>query len=192
MSEAAHLVGELLSDDEGRAEAAVLALGRRGAQALDILLPLCDSPEAETRWWAVRAAAEILDPRASAALAAALEDDDLAVRQAAALGLRLQPNPGAAAALARRLADSDALLARLASDALAAVGVAALPDLRRAAAASAPGTRIHAVRALSLMKNPAATSDLFAALEDPSTLVQHWAERGLEDLGVGMVFFPSS
>ena len=191
MSEAAHLIGELLSDDEARAEAAVLALGRR-ASALDIVLPLIDSPEAETRWWAVRAAAEILDPRASAALAAALEDPDLGVRQAAALGLRLQPNPGAAAALARRLADSDALLARLASDALAAVGAAALPDLRRAAASSATGTRIHAVRALSLMKNPAAATDLFAALEDPSTLVQHWAERGLEDLGVGMVFFPSS
>ena len=99
---------------------------------------------------------------------------------------------GAAAALARRLADSDALLARLASDALAALGAAALPDLRRAAASSAAGTRLHAVRALSLMKTPAAASDLFAALEDPSTLVQHWAERGLEDLGVGMVFFPSS
>src|SRR3990172_6409327 len=131
MSDAAHLVGELLSDDEERAEGAVLALGRRGASALDIVLPLCDFAEAETRWWALRAAAEIFDPRASAALAAALEDPDLAVRQAAALGLRLQPNPGAAAALARRLADSDALLARLASDALAALGAAALADGRR-------------------------------------------------------------
>src|SRR3972149_10265125 len=101
---------------------------------------------------APRAAAELCAPGPSAAVAAALEDPDLAVRQAAALGLRLQPNPGAAAALARRLADSDALLARLASDALAAGGAAALPDLRRAAAGPAAGTRIHAGRALRPLK----------------------------------------
>ena len=192
MLDMSHLVGELLSDDEARAEAAVPALGRLGTPALDLLLPLLDSPDAETRWWAVRATAEILEPRAAAALAAALEDDDLAVRQAAALGLRLQPNPDAAAALVRLLADPDTLLARLASDALAAIGAPALPDLRRAASAAEPGTRIHAVRALSRMLDPAAIPDLFDALDDSSTLVRHWAERGLEDLGVGMVFFPSS
>ncbi|HLE23640.1 MAG TPA: HEAT repeat domain-containing protein [Anaerolineales bacterium] len=191
MSEAARLIGELLSDDEARAEAAVLALGALGAPGLDIVLPLFDSPVVETRWWAVRAAAEIPVPRAASALAAALEDDDPGVRQAAALGLRLQPTPAAVPALIRRLADPDPLLARLASDALAAVGVAALPDLHRAATDAETGRRIHAVRALSLMKDPAVVSDLFAALEDPSTLVRHWAERGLEDLGVGMVFFPA-
>jgi HEAT repeat protein len=189
MSEAARLIGELLSDDEARAEAAVVALGRLGEPALELVLPLLDSPEGETRWWAVRAAAEIPDMRAAAALTAALQDDDPAVRQAAALGLRLQPMPAAAPALIRRLADPDPLTVRLASDALAAVGAAALPDLRRAAASGDAGMRIHAVRAMSLMKDPAAVPDLFAALEDPSTLVRHWAERGLEDLGVGMVFF---
>jgi HEAT repeat protein len=45
------------------------------------------------------------------------------------------------------------------------------------------------VRALSLLKDRAAIPDLFVALDDPSTLVRHWAEQGLEDLGVGMVFF---
>src|SRR3990172_2188071 len=123
MSDAAHLVGELLSDDEERAEGAVLALGRRGASALDIVLPLCDFAEAETRWWALRAAAEIFDPRASAALAAALEDPDLAVRQAAALGLRLQPNPGAAADLFAALEDPSTLVQHWAERGLEDLGV---------------------------------------------------------------------
>jgi HEAT repeat protein len=189
MTDAAQLVGELLSDDEARAEAAVLTLTGLGLPALEVVLPLFDSAETETRWWAVRAAAGIRHPRSAAALANALEDVDLAVRQAAALGLRLQPVPDAAAALARHLADPDPLTSRLASDALAALGVAALPELRRAAQAGEPGTRINAVRALAMLKDQAAIPDLFAALEDPSTLVLHWAERGLEDLGVGMVFF---
>lgn len=189
MSEATHLVGELLSDDEARAEAAVLALIEQGEPALRLLLPLFHAPDAEARWWAVRVAAGIPDPRSVAALATALEDPDPAVRQAAALGLRLQPSADTAAALARHLDDPDALAARLASDALAALGGAALPELRRAAQDGQPRARIHAVRALSLLKDQAAIPDLFAALDGSSTLVRYWAERGLEDLGVGMVFF---
>jgi hypothetical protein len=39
------------------------------------------------------------------------------------------------------------------------------------------------------MHDPAAISDLFTALDDPSPIVEHWAQRGLDGLGVGMVFF---
>jgi HEAT repeat protein len=187
MSTMASLVGELLSDDEARAEASVHALARLGEPALKALLPLLESPEGDTRWWAVRAAAAIPGPRSAAVLIAALQDGAPEVRQAAALGLRLHPSDEAVAALVQLLADDDPLTARLASDALAAVGEAALPDLRRAA--SADGARTNAVRAMALMKKPAAIPDLFAVLDDPSPLVRHWAERGLEDLGVGMVFF---
>jgi HEAT repeat protein len=187
MSTKLSLVADLLSGDEARAEAAVSSLARQGPAALDPLLPLLVSPEAEARWWAVRATAAIPGPRSAAALTAALDDDDPAVRQAAALGLRLQPSREAIAPLARRLSDPDTLTARLASDALAAHGEPALPALRLAVAE--PDRRTNAIRAMALMKTPTAIPDLFAALEDPSALVRHWAERGLEDLGVGMVFF---
>ena len=187
MATMASLVGDLLSDDEARAEAAVLALARLGEPGLDALLPLLESPEDDARWWAVRGAAAIPGPRSATALIAALQDRAPGVRQAAALGLRLQPSNEAVSALVHLLADADRLTARLASDALAAVGEAALPELRRAASADA--SRTNAVRAMALMKKPAAIPDLFTALDDPSPLVRHWAERGLEDLGVGMVFF---
>ena len=39
------------------------------------------------------------------------------------------------------------------------------------------------------MKDPLAIGALFSVLGDPSSIVTYWAEKGLEDLGVGMVFF---
>lgn len=190
MPDLAHLVADLSSQDEARAEAAVAALSGLGEPALDMVLELLDSPSGEARWWAVCAASAIPSPRVAPALASALDDPDPLVRQASALGLRLQPSADAAPALARLLADPDSLTARLASDALAGLGLSALPELRRAMQGTEAGARINAVRALAMLKDQAAIPDLFAALEDPSTLVLHWAERGLEDLGVGMVFFP--
>jgi HEAT repeat protein len=187
MSKVHALVGDLLSDDEARAEAAVAALARLGEPALDALLPLCESPEVDTRWWAVRAAAAHPDDRASRVLTTALEDEAPEVRQAAALGLRLHPSSDALPGLVRLLGEVDPLGARLASDALAALGGEALPALRTAAVD--PLLRPNAVRAMALMRAPAAIPDLFAALDDDSLLTRHWAERGLEDLGVGMVFF---
>ena len=189
MSDAGRLARELLSDDETRAEAAAAALAQLGEPAFDAVSSLLQSPEDETRWWAVRAAAAIPGPRSDSALLTALDDAAPAVRQAAALGLRLRPAVGATAALARHLDDPDALTARLASDALAALGPSALPELRLAAASPDAAVRINAVRAMALLKDQAAIPELFIALDDASTVVRHWAERGLEDLGVGMVFF---
>lgn len=190
MTEDQRLVAELLSGDELRAEAAVEALARLGPPALDALLPALRSDSPEARWWATRAVAAIPDRRSTAALTEALDDPDASVRQAAALGLRLQPSPDAADRLARLLTDDDPITARLASDALAALGPRALTHLTAAARSPDAGARIHAVRALARAREPHAIPTLFEALEDPSAMVRHWAERGLEDLGVGMVFFP--
>jgi HEAT repeat protein len=189
MPETASLVADLTSLDEPRAEAAVAALADLGETALEATLPLLQSPSSETRWWAVRVAAAVQTPRAAVALIAALDDRDPLVRQAAAIGLRLQPSIEAAPALVSRLGDRDRLMARLASDALAALGASALPHLRRALRSSDVATRIYATRALASMDEPGVTPYLFAALDDDSPLVQHWAERGLERRGVGMVFF---
>jgi len=189
MSDPASLVADLISRDEPRAEAAVAALADLGETALEATLPLLQSPSSESRWWAVRVAAAVQTPRAAAALTAALDDRDPLVRQAAAIGLRLQPAIEAAPALLSRLGDRDRLMARLASDALAALGTSALPHLRRALLSSDVATRIHATRALASMDEPAAIPHLLAAFDDSSPLVQHWAEHGLERHGVGMVFF---
>lgn len=182
-------IDDLLSSDEARAEAAVSALAGLGSAALAALHSLLASPSDETRWWAVRAAAALHDEAVPGLLCAGLEDPSLEVRQAAALGLRTHPSPVAVPILTRHLADPDPLLCRLASDALAAIGEPAVPHLREALASGAPPAGALAARALALMKTPAAIPVLFEALDHESGLAQHWAERGLDDLGVGMVFF---
>ncbi len=191
MSEPARWLAELTASSDVRAEAAAVALIEIGEPALDGLTELLESPSAEVRWWSLRTLSAIPHPRSSAALERALRDPDRMVRQAAALGLRLQPSPGGAEGLARLLSDSDPMVARLAAEALAELGSPSLDGLRRALASELPAARIQAARALALMKSRETVPDLFAALEDDSALVRHWAERGLEELGVGMAYYSS-
>ena len=118
-----------------------------------------------------------------------LSDPDASVRQCAAVGLRLRPSPEGLPALAKALFDVDALVARLAADALAAAGPDAIPFLQSALQSDSRRARLEAARGLADLHHPRAIPALYAALEDPSPLVQHWAEQGLEALGLGMVYF---
>ncbi len=183
------LLAALTSADEQRAEAAVSPLVALGESALLPLLKMLDSADPDHRWWALRALATFDDDRARVALTRALQDPAPAVRQCAALGLRHRPSPQAIPALVAALADRDRLLARLAGDALGALGERALPALSEAARNEDPAVRIEAVRALALAQIKEAIPVLFDALQDASTLVCYWAEEGLTRLGVGMVFF---
>lgn len=188
MDNLARALDDLQSSDEARAEAAVNTLAELGPAALPAVRPLLESASADTRWWAIRAAAGIGDRSVGTLLCAALVDPAPEVRQAAALGLREHPAVEAAPKLIGRLADSDDLVRRLASDALAALGGPAVATLRKALA-EPPPAGAYAARALALMRDPAAIPALFAALDHDSHLARYWAERGLDDLGVGMVFF---
>ena len=123
------------------------------------------------------------------ALREALHDPDPAVRQCAALGLRKRPLTSAIPDLIEALEDTDRLVARLASDALAAIGQAAIDTLAQAMTSPDAGVRIEAVRALANIDDPQAIPSLLVALNDTSRVVEFWAEQGLERLGVGMVFF---
>jgi len=85
--------------------------------------------------------------------------------------------------------DSD-YIARLATEALVRAGPPAVaPLIRTLSNDIQPRVRANAARALALLADPAAIPALFTALEDDSLLVQHWAEEGLEKLGVGQVYF---
>ncbi len=183
------LLADLTSGDDSRAEAAAQELAALGDQALEPLLDLLRHEEPDRRWWAVRALAAHHHPRARSALARALHDADPAVRQCAALALRQRPFPETASALAALLGDEDRMLARLAADALTALGPRAVPALAAAARDPDPAVRIEAVRALANLRRMEAAPALFRALDDPSTMAVHWAEEGLERLGIGMVFF---
>jgi HEAT repeat protein len=178
-----------MSGDDARAEAAARALAGAGPQAAAALVQFACSPEWEKRWWAVRALAGIPGEAARTAAMEALHDSEAAVRQCAAMALGSHPAASARRALAAALADPDPLTARLAGDSLAAQGEPAVEELAAAAASPAAGVRIQAVRALARLRHPTAISALFRALDDDSAVVAHWADIGLQGLGIGMVFF---
>jgi HEAT repeat protein len=161
-----------------------------GDAAIEELLSTLKSDKLDHRWWAVRALAEFEQPSAQDALCRVLaESNPPALRHCAAMGLRENPTPKALPGLISALHEKDRLLSRLAADAIAALGPSAIPELQEALQSTEPSVRIEAVRALAKMHDPQAIGALFSVLEDPSSLVTYWAEKGLDDLGVGMVFF---
>ena len=187
------LLQDLDNGDERQAEKAVESLKRLPAeqhtQAIEVLRGNYAAPEADRRWWVVRALAEIPGAEAGALLIRALGDHDPSVRQCAALALRLRPDPTALAPLLDGLRDPDPLAAKLAADALAVLGEAATSALLEALPVSPPAVRMLIVRALAEIGDPRAIPALFTALEDGSALVEYWANEGLERMGVGMVFY---
>jgi HEAT repeat protein len=106
--------------------------------------------------------------------------------------LRRHPYAKAMPILLDLLADQDRLLARLAADALAALGECAISPLTETLRSEDAAVRIEATRALASIDDPSVIAPLFAALEDDSSLVTYWAEEGLQRRGVGMVFFKPS
>lgn len=185
----ATLISELTCGDDQRAEAAVPALVQLGDPALRTILQLLDHHDVDHRWWAVRSLAEFDGVAATEGICRSLSDPEPSVRQCAALALRHKPVPEAILPLSNALDGNDRLFTRLVGDALSACGKLAIPALERCLASQDPAIRGEAARALALMQLPETIPVLFAAAEDPSTIVQHWIEEGFNRLGVGMVFF---
>jgi HEAT repeat protein len=178
---------DLFSGDDGRAAAAVEWVTAEHVPALQSALA---SHDPDKRWWAVVGLAHIGGERATTLLLAAAADPDNNLRAAAIHGLGRQPAPAALPFLLQTLDDPSDYLARLAADALIALGPVAVPALIEALEHS-PQSRVrtYAARALALIADTSAIPVLFRALEDESSLVQHWADQGLERMGVGQVYF---
>ena len=183
------LLSQLSCGDDEQAEQALSHLAAWGPEAVDALEVRLSHPEADVRWWAVRALSGARDERVPGLLVQALSDPDRSVRWCAGLALRLNPSPQASMPLIGMLSDRDALTRRLAGDALVAIGGEAVPLLIEAMHQGDQETRIEAVRALAKIADPRAFPALFAALDDSSALIEYWASEGLEKMGVGMVYF---
>lgn len=183
------LLSTLLCGDDDRAESAAQQLAYHGASALPALEQLLDSSDPDARWWALRTLAEIDDSRVPPLLQTSLHDPNPAVRQCAALALRQHPYTQAIPDLIKCLGASDRLLAHLAADALIAAGSDAVPALLEIMQNGSQTARLKAVRALALIEDQRAIPMLFKALDDHSALVAHWADEGLQRMGVGMSFF---
>lgn len=192
MTKLDQLLAELTSGNEPRAESAAVQFVSLGQPGLEALVHLASHEDKETRWWALRALSEFSSPEVSPVLVAALHDSDVEVQTCAALALRHQPVKSAIPALILLLGHSESLLSRVARDALIAIGKDATQPLIAIIEDGDSGShhaRLEAVRALAEIKDPEAIATLFRVYQEGSSLMQHWAEKGLENMGIGMVFF---
>jgi HEAT repeat protein len=199
------ILNDLTSGDDSLAETAVQNLaqlpGEEQLAAIAVLSERLASVEVDQRWWAARALAELPFSLTHNLLMEALEDPDPSVRQCAALGLRAQikrtpgwnPEPGTLEAIRLRLfeglKDPDPLAARLAADALAAIGEPVVAQLLELLNNSDQAVRLLLVRSLAEIGDQRAIPAFLAALDEDSLLMEYWANEGLEKMGVGMRYF---
>jgi HEAT repeat protein len=180
------MLGDLLCGNDVRAEA---SLAHLTPDDLPQLVELARSPSAETRWWAIRALGAIQISEAVPPLILALADPDQSVQGIAIAVLGMRREPSAASVLVPHLNHPSSFIAQLACDSLEQIGLPAVPFLIAALSDGSPQTRRLAARALARIKDPSSIAALFKALDDDSMYVQHWAEEGLEAMGVGQVYF---
>ncbi len=186
-------MNDLTSGDEARAEAAVAPLIGMGEEAVPALLDLTRSSNVDSRWWGLRVLAAMPQLQTEW-LVPFLSDPAPEVRQCAALGLAAKPDESAVEPLVRALNDEDSMVATLAANALVKTGSPAVPSLIEAVkrqtgeAAGSQSQRIHALRALAEIRDHRAIPVMMQVMQEDSALLQHWAQEGLERLGLDMVY----
>jgi HEAT repeat protein len=155
--------------------------------AIPALLDLTKTSDVDVRWWALRALAST--PHCGAELLISfLNDPAPEVRQCAALGLAIKADASATEPLVRALSDEDSMTSSLAANALIKIGTAAVPSLIEAVKTGKQSQRIHALRALAEIKDHRAIPVMMQVMQEDSALLQHWAQEGLERLGLDMVY----
>jgi HEAT repeat protein len=155
------LLEGLFSGDDERAQAAVDALAQlvepvQAALQEQLCKGLASGEmDADQRWWALRALAELPADPSRQTLLQALLDPDPGVRQCAALGLRKTPHIEALPALLAALDDPDPLCADLAADTLLELGAPAQAALREVVCNGSEIARMRSQRALERFTLPA-------------------------------------
>lgn len=182
------LLNDLTSGDETRAENAVTALTALGERAIPSLLELTRSPDADIRWWAVRALAQSPHCRTEWLIPFLTADPAPEIRQCAALGLAVKADESAIQPLVQALSDADGMVGSLAANALVKIGSAAVPALIEVVKVGAQAARILALRALAEIKDQRAIPVMMKVMEEDSSLLQYWAQEGLERLGLNMIY----
>ena len=188
-----NLITVLTGGNEQKAESAAGAILKFAQNKPDevsqVICILMDSENPDERWWGIRLLAEISDDASLPYLLTALRDEDKYVRQCAALGLRKNPKTASVSDLMVALKDEDHLVVELAADALTEIGEEAVPGLMKILENGNPKARLEAVRALAEIGDQKSIPVLFSLLDDDSQLIAHWANEGLERMGVGMVYY---
>jgi HEAT repeat protein len=188
MADLSRLLADLSSGDDRLAEGSVAGLTALGSAAVPALLGLRDSPDVDTRWWAYCALGQM--PEADVHwFFPGLEDSSSEVRQSSVMALCHHPQRDASSRLIAALSDPDRMVATLAGNALIGIGGDATLELIKVMSDGTPAAKIEAARALAEIKDTRAVPAFMAGLENGSEMVKFWSEQGLENLGVGMVYF---
>lgn len=182
------LLSDLTSGDEARAEHAAVTLPALGESVIPPLLDLTRSPDADIRWWAVRTLAQSPHCQTEWLIPFLTEDPAPEVRQCAALGLAGKADESAVQPLVQALSDADGMVASLAATALVKIGAAAVPSLIEVVKSGAQSARILALRALAEIRDHRAIPVMMKVMEEDSSLLQYWAQEGLERLGLNMIY----
>ncbi len=183
------LLNDLTSGDETRAEKAVAALIEFGQDAIPALVDLTRSLDADARWWAVRTLSQAPLTRTESLIPFLLTDPAPEVRQCAALGLAIKAEESAIGPLVRALSDADSMTGNLALNALVKIGKSSVPSLIECVKdKSSQSARILALRGLTEIRDHRAIPVMMQVMEEDSVLLQHWAQTGLERLGLDMVY----
>ena len=188
MNNLQELLGDLLSGEEARAENAVPLLLGLGEDAIFALMDLTRSPNADSRWWAVRTLAQSPLARAEWLVPFLLNDSAPEVRQCAALGLAVKADESATQPLVKALSDKDSMVGNLAMNALVKIGKPSVPALIECVKNESQSVRILALRALAEIRDHRAIPVMMQVMDEESVLLQHWAKEGLERLGLDMVY----
>ncbi len=192
------LLDAIAADDDEQAERVVTAFAALPG-VLPALRPLLGDPDENRRWWAVRGLALIGGDEAEHLLVEHLADSDEPTRCAAALGLGQLRSQEAIPALLSSLADASGWVRDSAADAVAMIGVPALPGLVEASKDSRDGIRVRATRAIGRIVGPGlagktlneygreyipAVTALYVLLNDPNRIVRTHAFDTLNGLGL--------
>jgi HEAT repeat protein len=155
-----------------------------------VLLSWLDAADGDQQWWALRALAHCGTALAVPAVVAQLDNDDPALRAAAAMTLgelhtRIANvvNPRLDD-LAARLTDDDGQVRQAAADALACCGDDAVPALSRILTLEHQGARTRAAYALRKIASIKAAAILFRCLNDANYMVHTYAYEALEEMGL--------
>lgn len=185
------LFQDLVSGIDEKAEKACAGLRIFGNRAIERLIELLKNDNADIRWWAIRALVEFDQSLIiTISILKALEDRSRDVRQAAAMAFYIHPNSLALKSLIKALSDEDRMTAKIASNALIKLGKEATSSLLQELKTGTSSSRIEAARALAAIKDPQSIKQMINSLEDGSALENYWINLGLENMGVGIVYFP--
>ncbi len=80
------------------------------------------------------------------------------------------------------------MVGSLAVNALIKIGSVTVPSLIEAVKSGPQAQRIHALRALAEIRDHRAILVMMQVMQEDSALLQHWAQEGLEQLGLDMVY----